>query len=326
MRRILAAFVMGAWTAITASSCAFAQTKDYPVRTLRFIVPWPAGGIADVRSRLIGDRLAKAMGQAVVVDNRPGADGTIGAYTVAGAQPDGYTILLGSNIDQAIALAVHRDLPYRPLRDLIPVIVWGKSHLVLVANPNVPARDIKEFLAWMKNSRDPPAYSSGGNAHAAHLAGVMLQDRLGVELLHIPYKGAAPALTAVISGDVSFGFDYVATSLPMIEASKLRPLVVMGPKRLRLLPNVPSVDEAGLANMYAYTWGGFFVPKGTPPAVMTRLNFEIGKILSSLDVSGHVAFSGVEFDIRSGDDLTEFIRNEQMKWGNLVKAADVKAE
>ena len=133
------------------------------------------------------------------------------------------------------------------------------------------------------------------------------------------------ARAADLAGPCAFA-QAVATSLPMIEAGKLRPLVVMGPKRLRLLPNVPSVDEVGLANMYAYTWGGFFVPKGTPPAVVTRLKSEIGKIVSSPDVAGHVAFSGVEFEVRSGNDLTEFIRNEQMKWGNLVKAAGVKAE
>ena len=326
MRRIFTGLVVVACAAVLVSPSSFAQGNDYPAKPIRMIVPWPAGGIADLRGRLIGDRLARAMGQAVVIDNRPGADGTIGAYAAAQARADGYTILLGSNIDQAIALAVHRDLPYEPLRDLVPIIVLGKSHLVLVVNPGVPARDMKEFLAWLKGSRDPPAYSSGGNAHAAHLAGVMLQERSGANLLNVPYKGSAPALTAVMSGEVSFDFDFVATSLPLIDAGKLRALVVMGPKRLRLLPSVPSVDEVGLANLYAYTWGGFFVPKGIPPAVTTRLRAELEKIASNPDIRDHIGFSGLDFEIRTGSDLMEFIRTEQTKWGNLVRAAGIKAD
>lgn len=326
MRSVFTRILIIVWAMVLASSCAFAQGNDYPAKPIRLIVPWPAGGIADLRGRLIGDRLAKAMGQPVIVDNRPGADGTIGAYAAAQARPDGYTILLGSSIDQAIALAVHRDLPYEPLRDLVPIVMYGRSHLVLVANPGVPARDMKEFIAWLKGSRDPPAYASGGNAHPAHLAGVMLQDGLGANLLHVPYKGSAPALTAVMSGEVSFGFDFVGTSLSLIEAGKLRALVVMGPKRLRLLPNVPCIDEIGLANAYAYTWGGFFVPKGTPLAVATRLRVELEKIGNSSDIRDHIGFSGVEFEVRSGNDFIDFIRAEQVKWGYLVKAAGIRTD
>jgi tripartite-type tricarboxylate transporter receptor subunit TctC len=185
---------------------------------------------------------------------------------------------------------------------------------------------MKAFLAWLKKSPEPPAYSSGGNAHPAHLAGVLLGERLGVNLLHVSYKGSAPALTAVASGEVSFGFDFVATSKPMIDAGKLQAFAVMGPKRLSLLPKVPTVDEVGLANAYAYTWGGFFVPAGTPPSVMSRLKSELQKILSSPDVTGHLAFSGVEFDVAGTDDLTGFIRSEQAKWGDLVRKAGMKSE
>ena len=299
---------------------------DYPSKPIRMVIPWPAGGIADLRGRVLAERLSKPLGQQVIVDNRPGADGSIGAYAVAQARPDGYTILYGSNIDQVIAPAVNPALPYVPLRDLIPVIVFGKSHLLLVVNPAVPAKDMKQFAEWLKNSREPPAYSSGGNAHMAHLSGVMIEDRLRVKLLHIPYKGAAPALLAVIGGDVSFGFDFVATSLPMIEAGKLRALVVMGPKRLRSLPTVPSVDEVGMPDMYAYTWGGVFLPKGTPQPVAIRLQSELQRIAASADIRDHSAFSGMDFEVKTGSDLIEFIRAEQTKWGNLVKVAGVKVE
>ena len=326
MQTLLARLFFVTWVAILAGASAPVFAQDYPSKPIRLVIPWPAGGIADLRGRLIGDRLAKALGQPVIIDNRPGADATIGAYTVAKSRPDGYTILLGSNIDQAIALAVHHDLPYDPLRDFIPVIVLGKSHLVLVANPSVPARDAKEFIAWLKASRDAPAYASGGSAHAAHLAGVMLKERVGTDLLHVPYKGSAPALTAVVSGEVSFGFDFVATSLPMIEAGKLRPIVVMGPRRLRLLPNVPSADEVGLENAHSYTWGAFFLPAGTPSPVVKRLRAEFEKILTSKELTEHVAFSGVEFDIKSGSELVEFIRSEQTKWGNVVRAAGIKPD
>lgn len=326
MQKFLARLFVVFWAAVLAGACAPALTQDYPSKPIRLVIPWPAGGIADLRGRLIGERLAKALGQPVVIDNRPGADATIGAYAVAKSRADGYTILQGSNIDQAIALAVNRTLPYEPLRDLVPIVLTGKSYLVLVANPSVPARDAKEFLAWLKASHDAPAYSSGGNAHPAHLAGVMLKDRLGTDLLHVPYKGSAPALIAVVSGEVSFGFDFVATSLPMIEAGKLRPIVVMGPRRLRLLPTVPSVDEVGLENAHAYTWGAFFLPAGTPPPVIKRLQAELEKILTSKDVTEHIAFSGVEFDIKSGNELADFIRSEQTKWGNLVKAAGIRTD
>lgn len=326
MQTFLARLIVVSWAAFLAGAGAPALAQDYPSKPIRLVIPWPAGGIADLRGRFIGDRLAKALGQPVVIDNRPGADATIGAYAVAKSRPDGYTVLFGSNIDQAIAVAVHRDLPYEPLRDFVPVIVWGRSHLVLVANSSVPARDAKEFLAWLKASRDAPAYSSGGSAHAAHLAGIMLQERLGIQLLHVPYKGAGPALAAVVSGEVSFGFDYVATSLPMIEAGRLRPIVVMGPRRLRLLPNVPAADEVGLENVHAYTSGGFFVPAGTPLPVVKRLQAEFEKILTSKDLTDHVAFAGVDFDIKTGNELTDFIRSEQTKWGNLVKAAGIKSD
>lgn len=300
--------------------------EEWPNKPLRLVVPWPAGGIADLRGRLLGERLGKALGQPIVIENRPGADGTIGAYAVAQARADGYTLLYGSNIDQVIAPAVNRELPYEPLRDLMPIIVFGKSHLVLVAHPGVPARNMKEFMSWLKESRDSPAYSSGGNLHSAHFAGLMLQEKSGVTLLHVPYKGAAPALAAVMSGDVSFGFDFVATSLPMIEAGKVRALAIMGPKRLRLVPDVPSVDEVGLANMYAYTWGGIFVPKATPQSIALRLKNTIEKIASSPDLTNHVAYAGLEFDVRTGSDLTAFIGAEQIKWGNLIKAAGLKPE
>jgi len=326
MQRFLARFFVVAWAAFLTCTGTAALALDFPSKPIRLVIPWPAGGIADLRGRFIGDRLARALGQPVVIDNRPGADGTIGAYAVAKSRADGYTILFGSNIDQAIAPAANRTLPYEPMRDFIPVIVWGKSHLVLVANPSVPARDAKEFFSWLKASHDAPAYSSGGSAHAAHLAGVMLKERLGTDLLHVPYKGSAPALTAVISGEVSFGFDFVATSLPMIEAGKLRPIVVMGPRRLRALPNVPAAEEVGLANAHAYTWGGFFLPAGTPPAVVHRLQAEFERILTSKDLTDHVAFAGVDFDIKTGNDLTDFIRNEQAKWRNVVAIAGIKPE
>ena len=326
MQTFLARLVVVSWAVLLAGACAPALAQDYPSKPIRLVIPWPAGGIADLRGRLIGDRLAKALGQPVVIDNRPGADGTIGAYAVAKSRADGYTILLGSNIDQAIAPAVSRELQYEPLRDLVPIILTGKSHLVLVVNPSVPARDAKEFLVWLKTSHVAPAYSSGGNAHAAHLAGVMLQERLGTDLLHVPYKGSAPALTAVVSGEVTFGFDFVATSVPMIEAGNLRALAVMGPRRLRLLPTVPSVDEVGLEKAYAYTWGAFFVAAGTPPLVIKRLQAEFERILTHKDLTEHIAFSGVEFDPKTGNALVEFIRSEQTKWGNLVKSAGIKSE
>ena len=316
-------FLAGAWVPVLAQNYPSKPIR-LPSKPIRLVIPWPAGGIADLRGRLIGEHLAKALGQPVVIDNRPGADGTIGAYTVAKSRADGYTILLGSNIDQAIAPAVNRELPYEPLRDLLPIVLTGKSYLVLVANPSVPARDAKEFIAWLKTNHDAPAYSSGGNAHAAHLAGVMLKERVGTDLLHVPYKGAAPALIAVLNGEVSIGFDFVATSLPMIEAGKLRAIAVMGPRRLRLLPAVPSVDEVGLENAHAYTWGAFFVAAGTPPPVMKRLQSEFEKILTNKDLIGHVAFSGVEFDLKTGTALADFIRSEQTKWGNLVRTAGIR--
>jgi tripartite-type tricarboxylate transporter receptor subunit TctC len=306
---------------------ASAADETYPSKSIRLIVPWPAGGIADLRARQVAERLGKGLRQPIVVDNRSGASGSIGVALGARAAPDGYTITLISVNDSAIAPALNPMLPYDVLRDFELVVQSTRTPLVLLANPALEARTVADLSALAKARPGRLMYASIGAATTHHIAGEVLCRDLGIEMKHVPYKGAAPALMAMVAGHTPVGFDFAGTAAPQVQAGKVRALLVTGGKRVPLLPDVPTASEAGLPELDAIvSWGGFAVPKGTPIAIRDRLNAEFVKALREPILEADFERSGTEPVGSSPEAFAAFVKAEQARWMRMVKITGVKLE
>jgi tripartite-type tricarboxylate transporter receptor subunit TctC len=304
-----------------------AAAETYPTRPVRLIVPWPPGGIADLRARQIAERLTKDLGQPVVVDNRPGASGSIGVALGARAAPDGYTLTLISVNDSAIAPTLTPTLPYDALRDFEPVVQVTRTPLVLLANPSLNVRTLADLTALAKARPDQLMYASNGAATTHHVAGELLCKSAGIAMKHVPYKGAAPALMAMVAGHTPVGFDFAGTAAPHVQAGKLRALLVTGGKRVPLLPDVPSASEAGLQDLDAIvSWGGFAAPKGTPIAIRDRLNAAFVKALREPELKADFERSGTEPVGNSADEFAAFVKAEQARWARIIRLTGVKLD
>src|SRR5688572_3064346 len=262
----------------TAALCspAVAQTA-YPPKSLRFVVPFPPGGPLDIVARVIAQDLNRGWGQAVLVDNRPGAGGNIGADVVAKSAPDGYTILMGAVSTHAINVWLYSKLPYDPIRDFAPITLVTSVPNVLVVHPSVPVRNVQQLIALAKARPGQLNFASGSTGSAGHLAGELFKTMAGADMVHIPYKGAAPAVTDLVAGHVSLMFDNMASALPNIKAGRVRALAVTTAQRSPFLPDIPTISEAGLRGFDIGTWFGIFAPAGTPRDVVMRLNAEIAR-------------------------------------------------
>ncbi|HWI35767.1 MAG TPA: tripartite tricarboxylate transporter substrate binding protein [Burkholderiales bacterium] len=302
---------------------AFAQA--YPSKPLRLIVPFPPGGPTDITGRTIGEKLQQRLGEPVVVENRPGAGSIIGTDVVAKSPADGYTLLLGSN-SIALQPLLQAKLSYDPQKDLTPVILAVRIPNVLVVNPSVPARTTAEFIALAKAKPGTLNYASVGNATGPHLFAELFRSLTGVNIVHVPYKGTAPAVNDLLGGQVQALFDSLATALPNIRAGKLRALGVTSLQRSKSAPDIPTLDESGAPGYEATGWFGVLVPAGTPPEIVTRLNGEIGGILKMPDVEERFLKFGAESGGGSPADFARFIRAEQEKWGRTIRDAGIKAE
>src|SRR5262249_11943673 len=266
VRPVLAAF------AASIALSAFAQS--YPSKPIRLIVPFAAGGGNDNIARLVGKHLNESLGQPLVIDNRPGAGGVLGAELAAKSAPDGYTLFLGGVGSHAVNPNLIEKLPYDPIRDFAPVILLAQAPLILVVHPSVPARTFAEFVAYARKNPGKLNFASNGNGSSAQLAAVMFDSMAGAGMVHVPYKGLAPALTDLLSGQVQLMFSSVVAILPHIKAGKLRALAVTGEKRLASLPDVPTVAESGFPGFEASSWYGILAPARTSPEIGTRLNTE----------------------------------------------------
>ena len=273
--RIALAMLLG------SASVAAAQITPYPAKPIRFVVPFPAGGPLDLVARSIGQELSRSWGQPVIVDNRPGAGGNIGADLVAKAPPDGYTILMGAVSTHAINVTLYSKLPYDPINDFAPITLVTSVPNVLVLHPSVPAHNVTELIALAKAKPGQLNFASGSTGSAGHLAGELFKTMAGVDMVHIPYKGAAPAVVDLLAGHVSLMFDNLSSALPNIRAGRVRAIAVTTLKRSPLLPALPTISESGLSGFDVSTWFGVFAPGGTPPAVVARLNAEIVRILNT---------------------------------------------
>ncbi len=298
----------------------------FPTRPIRIIVPWPAGGIADLRARMIAAPLATALGQPVITENRPGASGALGATATAKAAPDGYTIMWCSVNELALGPAVNPGLGFDPVRDLAPVTQVGIGPTVLLANPGVGVATWRELVDKAKAHDGEWAFASAGVASIAHVAGEVLAAALGIRFVHVAYKGSAPGLMATIAGESQFAFDYPNTSAPFVDSGQLRALLVLGRRRAPLFPGVPSAAEVGLPQLDLPSWGGFCAPMATPPQIIDRLNTEIRKVLTLPALRDTYAKAGAQIVAGTPAEFGAFIRAEQAKWATLVKSTGIRTE
>jgi len=303
-----------------------AVADNYPSKPIKIVVPYPAGGPADQRSRQIAAKLTKAVGQAVVVENRPGASGAIGASAVAKAPPDGYTLLWGTVYDLAINPAVNLALGYDPLRDFAPITQANSSYLVLNAWPGLGVKSMKELIALAKAKPGQLNCGSSGNATAPHFALEVLNRSANIDITHVPFKGDAPLLTDLLGGHVDIGFNVTTTALPHVKAGKLVPLAVSSPKRLAPFSEVPTVAELGFPEMEITLWAGVLAPAGTPAQIIKRLNTELVKIIDSPEIREQWISGGAEAVPTTPEEFAAFIQSEHARWSRLIKQTGVKME
>jgi tripartite-type tricarboxylate transporter receptor subunit TctC len=298
----------------------------YPNKPIRIVVPFAPGGSTDLLARRVGDKLAAAWGQPVVVDNRPGAGGTIGADFVAKSAPDGYTLLTGVTGSNAIAQALYPKLPYDVMKDFSPVSMIASAPLVLAVNPDVEAKTAAEFLALVKSKPGALSYGSAGNGTSMHLTGEMYKQAAEVSMVHVPYRGSAGMLTDLVSGQIQVTFGDVLVLLPQIEAGKIRALAVTSKARLPILPDVPTLNEAGLEGFEALSWQGFFAPAGTPPELVEKLSAEVNRAMRSPDIKDYFAARGFIVEGTTPEAFKTFIASEVKKWTPIVKSAGVQTD
>ena len=308
---------------LAASAVACAQ--GYPVRTVRIVVPYAPGGNTDFTARVIAAKLTDIFGQQVVVENRAGGATNIGSDLVAKAVPDGYTILMGGAAN-AINMSLYPKLPYDTLRDFAPISLCVKGANVLAVHPSVPVKTVKELIAFAKIRPGKLNYSSSGLGSSNQMAGELFKLMAGVNIVHVPYKGNAPALTDTIGGQVEMIFSGVPLLVPHIQAGRIRAIGIGSLKRFAALPEVPTIDESGLKGYEATTWFGLMAPGKTPKEVVARFNLEVGKILASAEVSERFINEGVEPIGGTPEFFTAFIRDEIVKYAKVVKAASLKGE
>ncbi|MGE0559878.1 MAG: Bug family tripartite tricarboxylate transporter substrate binding protein [Burkholderiales bacterium] len=301
-----------------------ARADSYPSKPVRFIVPFAPGGNTDVQARLIGQKLTAAMGQQVIIDNRPGAGGTIGVDMVAKAQPDGYTIALASFGNILVGPALYKKLPYDPVKDLTPVILVSEPAGMIVTHPSVPVKNFRELIDFAKANPDKLNYASAGNGTWNHLFAEKLKADAGIRMSHVPFKGAGPAMNDVVGGHVQVMFAPFPSSRVHLNAGRLRGHAVTGAKRSPLFPAVPTVSEAGMPNYTAASWFGIMAPAGTPKAIVTRLNTEVNKAFAAPEVRKAYAAEGIDPAGGTPEDIARSIREGMAKWGKLVRDLGLK--
>jgi tripartite-type tricarboxylate transporter receptor subunit TctC len=325
MNRTLRRALSSAALLLTAAT-AFAQSPAWPNKPIRIIVPLATGGIADQYARLIGAKLSERWGQPVVVDNRPGAGGNIGAAAVAKAAPDGYTFMMGFPGPNVVNPFLFKDMPYQPLKDLTPVVLVAEADGLLAVHPNVPVHSIADLLAQTRAHPGKFSYSSGGVGTASHLAGELFKSMAKVDIVHVPYKGNALAVTDLLGGQVQMSFATLATIVPHVRSGKLRGVAVTGAQRSTATPDLPSIAEAGLPGFAVNNWIGLLAPVGTPDTIVQQMNTEVTKILQAPEVVARMASQGESFTANSPAEFGRFLQAETNKWSNVIREAGLKAE
>jgi tripartite-type tricarboxylate transporter receptor subunit TctC len=320
---LVRALVLVAMPGVLAAG--FARAEDYPSRPVRVIVPFSPGGAVDGPMRLIAQELGKRLGQPLVVENKPGAGATIGTDVVAKAAPDGYTLLLASQTN-AISATLYSKLPFDPIDDFTPVTLIGREPGVVVVNPAVPAKTLQAFIAYVKAHPGQVNYASSGNGSGQHLFAALLASKTGMKMNHVPYRGSGQATTDLLSGVVSMSIPGTAGMVGHIRAGRLRALSVTGATRSPQLPGVPTVIESGVPGYEVYVWMGLLAPKGTPPAIIARLNRDIVAVLGEDVVKRYMANAGIEIVGSTPADFGTFFRAERDLWAKVIHATGAHIE
>lgn len=308
---------------LIAAGSSLAQT--FPTKPVRFVVPFAAGGSTDTLARAIGVRLPEYLGQQVVIDNRTGANGDIGMSLVAKAAPDGYTIVLGYVANLGIGPSLYK-MPYDPVKDFAPITQVAGASNIIVAHPSVPAKNLKEFITYARANPGAVNFATSGVASVGHLTGEYLNDRAGMKMVHVPYKGSGQAISDLVGGHVKMMISGMASTLPHVKTGKLRALAVTGLQRSDAAPDVPTIAESGFPNFEARSWFGVLAPANTPKPIITRLHADIVKALQQPDVKQRLTAIGFDIVGSTPEEFGAYIKSEIKKWEKVVKASGAKPE
>ncbi len=314
---------------VIACALAFAlpvAAQPFPTKAVKLIVPFPAGGPLDATGRAIAQKLTEAWGQSVIVENKPGAGGNIGADLVAKSPPDGYTVVMGALSTHAVNPSLYPKMPYDAQKDFAPITLVAITPNVLVVNPSLPVHSVKELIAYAKAHPGKLSFGSGSIGSAGHLAGELFNVDAGVDMVHVPYKGAAPAMQALLAGDTQLMFDNLASATAQVKAGKLRALAVTTAQRSKLAPDLPTMAEAGLPGFDISTWFGLLAPAGTPPDVIAKWNADVTKILSAPEMRDRLAAQGAEAAPDTPAEFARFIASELTKYARIVKTSGAKVD
>jgi tripartite-type tricarboxylate transporter receptor subunit TctC len=318
---------MAALVAIAACGFALPAPADtFPSKPAKLIVPFPPGGPLDTTGRAIAQQLGEMWGQGVIVENKPGAGGNIGADYVAKSPADGYTIVMGALSTHAVNPSLYPKMPYDAKKDFAPITLVAITPNVLVVNPALPVHSVKELIAYAKAHPGQLSFGSGSIGSAGHLAGELFKVDAGVDLVHVPYKGAAPAMQALLAGDTQLMFDNLASAMSQVKAGKLRALAVTTRERSKLAPDLPTMAEAGVPGFDISTWFGLLAPAGTPPSVIAKWNADVTKVLSAPAMRQRLEAQGAEAAPDAPDEFARFIDAELVKYAKIVKASGAKVD
>ena len=317
-RAVIVAYAMALTPALAA--------EPFPAKPAHLVVPFPPGGPLDAIGRAIAQKLTEAWGQGVVVENKPGAGGNIGADYVAKSAPDGYTVVMGALSTHAVNPSLYAKMPYDAQKDFAPITLVAVTPNVLVVNPSLPVHSVKELIEYAKANPGKLSFGSGSNGSAGHLAGELFKVDTGTDMVHVPYKGAAPAMQALLAGDTQLMFDNLASAMAQVKAGKLRALAVTTAQRSKLAPDLPTMAEAGVPGFDISTWFGLLAPAGTPPAVIEKWNVDVTKILSAPEMRERLAAQGAEAAPDSPAEFAQFIARELAKYAPIVKASGAKVD
>jgi tripartite-type tricarboxylate transporter receptor subunit TctC len=302
------------------------MAQTWPAKPIRLVIAQAPGSATDVISRVVANPLSQSLGQPIVIDARPGAGGALGTEVAAHSAPDGYTLFMGNNSTHGSNPAVYAKLPYDAVKDFAPISFVASVPYVLVVNPALPVKTVKEFIAFVKASPGKLNYASAGNGSTHHFCGELLKSMTGIDIQHIPYKGSGPGIAAVLAGEVSMMFSNVADIGSQIRAGKVKPLAVTATQRASLLPEVPTMAESGLPGFEVTSWFGLLAPAGTPGAVIGRLNAETVKVLGRADVKATLGAQGLEVAPSSPEAFAAHIKSEIARFSKIARAAGIKAE